>query len=156
MAIKINIATLKEGDQTLEFTCDAKEIGLDDVKIKDKLLISIDLFKIAHQLDLKISVKCLIYLACDRCLENYDYPINSIFELVFVQKGAREKSFDDGYIKSFTPYMQTIDITEDIREFVLLSIPMKHLPQENKDGSCSWCGKTKEYWKNFIKESDNQ
>lgn len=152
MAIRINTGTLKDGDQTLDFIIKAGEIGLEDKLIRDKLYISVDLFKVSHQIDLKISISCILNLTCDRCLEIFEKELNSEFELVFVQKSARESSFDDGYVRTFSPYMQTIDITEDIREFVLLSIPMKHLPVERDDGSCSWCGKSKEYWKDLIKE----
>ena len=40
--------------------------------------------------------------------------------------------------------------TNDIKEMVLLAIPMRQVPEEKQDGSCSWCGKTKEYWHQFI------
>lgn len=155
MAIKINVASLKDGSQTLEFMSDALEIGLEKDLIKDKLIINIDLFKVSHQIDLKISLEYVLKLVCDRCLEIFVQPTNSYFELVFIQKHNREKSFDDGYVRTFNPYMTTIDITKDIREYIMLSIPMKHLPPENKDGSCSWCGKSKEYWKEFIKEENS-
>ena len=152
MAIRINLGTLKEGSQVLEFESDSKEIGLDESIIKDKLNISINLSKVAHQIDMNIFLKGWLNLTCDRCLEIFEKELNSSFELVFVQKSQRESSFDDGYVKTFNPFMKTIDITGDIREYILLSIPMKHLPEENPDGTCSWCGKSKEYWKNFIKE----
>jgi len=152
MAIRINIGTLKDGNQVIDFVSDPNEIGLDKSLIKDKILISIDLYKLPHQLDLKITVTCTLNLTCDRCLEIFPKELKADFELVFIQKSERESSFDDGYVKTFNPFMKTIDITGDIREFILLAVPMKHLPPENRDGSCSWCGKTNEYWKNYIKE----
>jgi uncharacterized protein len=155
MAIRINVGTLKEGNQVLDFISNSREIGLEDTLLKDKLNISIDLNKVSHQIDMRISLDGLVNLICDRCLEVYEKKLKSEFELVFVQKSSRENSFDDGYVKTFSPFMKTIDITEDIREYVLLSIPMKHLPPENKDGTCSWCGKTKKFWKNYIKEIED-
>jgi uncharacterized protein len=154
MAIRINLGTLKEGSQVLDFESDYKELGLDESLIKDKLKISINLSKVTHQIDMKLSLKGWLKLSCDRCLEVFEKELNTGFELVFVQKSHRESSFDDGYVKTFNPFMKTIDITEDIREYILLSIPMKHLPAENPDGTCSWCGKSGEYWKNFIKEEE--
>ncbi len=155
MAIRINVGTLKEGSQILEFITDAKEIGVDEALIKSKLNIFIDLNKVIHQIDMKISIEGVLNLTCDRSLELFENKLKSGFELVFVQKTSRESSFDDGYVRTFNPFMKSIDITEDIREYILLSVPMKHLPPENPDGSCSWCGKTKEYWKNFIKEVED-
>ena len=46
--------------------------------------------------------------------------------------------------------MKSVDITSDIKESIILSVPMKKLPSENPDSSCSWCGKTKEYWSSII------
>ena len=152
MAIRINVGTLKEGNQILDFVINTHEIGLEESLIKGKLLITIDLTKVTHQIDMKISIDCVANLICDRCLEVFEKKLNSQFELVFVQKSSREQSFDDGYVKTFSPFAKSIDITEDLREYVLLSIPMKHLPPENPDGSCSWCGKKKEYWNKYIKE----
>lgn len=154
MAIRINLGTLKEGSQVLEFESNFREIGLDEAVLKDKLNISINLSRVAHQIDMRIFLKGFLKLTCDRCLEEFEKEINTSFELVFIQKSHRESSFDDGYVKTFNPFMKTIDVTGDIREYILLSIPMKHLPPENPDGSCSWCGKSKEYWKEFIKEDE--
>ena len=154
MAIKINIGTLNDGSQQLEFISDAKEIGLDAGLLKDKLFISIDLFKASHQLDLRVKVTGITKLACDRCLEIYEYPLESNFELVFVQKSQREEAFSDDYIRTYSPFMKTVDITNDIKEYILLSIPMRRVPAETSEGVCSWCGKTKEYWRNLIKEEE--
>jgi hypothetical protein len=31
---------------------------------------------------------------------------------------------------------------------------MRQVPEERQDGSCSWCGKTKEYWHQFIVDEE--
>ncbi len=150
MAIKINIGTLNDGAQQLEFISDSKEIGFDKELLKDKLLISIDLFKATHQLDLRIKLTGIMKLACDRCLEIYEMPFEKDFELVLVQKAQREEAYSDDYIRTYSPYMQTVDITNDIKEYFLLAIPMRKVPPETGAGVCTWCGKTKEYWQSLI------
>ena len=150
MAIKINIGTLNDGAQQLEFISDSKEIGFDKELLKDKLLISIDLFKAAHQLDLRIKLTGIMRLACDRCLEIYEMPFEKDFELVLVQKAQREEAYSDDYIRTYSSFMQTVDITNDIKEYFLLAIPMRKVPPETDAGVCTWCGKTKEYWQSLI------
>jgi len=71
-----------------------------------------------------------------------------------VQKSQREEAFSDDYIRTYSPFMKTVDITNDIKEYILLSIPMRRVPAETSEGVCSWCGKTKEYWRNLIKEEE--
>ncbi|RPI13039.1 MAG: DUF177 domain-containing protein [Ignavibacteriae bacterium] len=154
MAIKINIGTLNDGTHEIELVSDSKELGLESGIIKDKLYIYLEMFKTSNQLDLRINLKGKFILPCDKCLEMYEHPFENDFELVYVQQAQREEKFDDDYVKSYSPHMKTIDITDDIRQFVLLSIPMKHVPVMKDDGTCTWCGKTKEYWESFLKEEE--
>ena len=155
MAIKLNIGTLNEGSQQIELVSDAKELGLDVKLLKGNLLIYIDLFKATHQLDLKVKLSGVINLVCDRCLDAYETAFESAFEIVFVQKAEREEAINDDYIRTYSPFMKTVDITNDIREYVLLSIPMRKVPAETPEGVCTWCGKTEEYWKTLIKDEEN-
>lgn len=152
MAIKINIGTLNEGSQQIALTSGFEELGLPENMIKGPLNITLDLYKTIHQLDLKINVSGIMALECDRCLENYDSSFTAGLELIFVQKNAREDEINEDNIRTYNPFMKSVDITTDIRELVILSVPMKKVPEEKPDGSCSWCGKTKEYWKNLIIE----
>ena len=155
MAIKLNIGTLNEGSQQIELVSDAKELGLDVKLLKGNLLIYIDLFKATHQLDLKVKLSGVINLVCDRCLDAYETAFESSFEIVFVLKAEREEAINDDYIRTYSPFMKTVDITNDIREYVLLSIPMRKVPAETPEGVCTWCGKTEEYWKTLIKDEEN-
>lgn len=150
MAIKINIGALKEGEHSIEFTCDAKELGIEEKILKNHIFINANLFKTSNQLDIKIALKGTFSFICDRCLEIFDYPFQNTFELVYVQKSDVRDSFDDDYLKTYNPHMKTIDITKDISEYVLLSIPLRKMPAQSENGSCSWCNKKPEYWKQYF------
>ena len=154
MAIKINIGSLNDGSQTLEFKSDEKELGLEEGFLKGPLIINLELFKTTHQLDLKAHITGTIFLDCDRCLEKFEKVFNTSFELVFVQQTHREEAFSEEEIRSYSPHMKSVDITTDIKEAVILTVPMKKLPDEKPDGSCSWCGRTKDFWKDILVEKD--
>jgi uncharacterized metal-binding protein YceD (DUF177 family) len=158
MAIKINVGVLKDGSQTVDFISDAKEIGIDESLIKDRIYISADVFKTSNQIDLDVVLSGIFKLTCDRCLEIFEVPFENKFELVYVQKSGIEsaggRQTDTDYIRPYNPFMKSIDITKDVRDFTLLAVPMKKLPAENSDGSCSWCGKSKDYWKDLIVDED--
>jgi uncharacterized protein len=150
MAIKINISSLKEGSQKLDLISDSKELGLDENFVKGLLDITLDLFKTVHQLDIRVKVLGTLNMECDRCLEIFEKKFETDFELVYVQKSAREEPVDDDYIRTYNPFMKQVDITNDIKEIIILSVPMKKLPDEKTDGSCSWCGKSKDFWSKII------
>lgn len=155
MAIKLNIGTLSEGSQQIELVSDTKEIGLDKKLIKGNIFIIIDLFKATHQLDLKVKISGVMNLTCDRCLDVYELPFNVNFEIVFVRKSEREEAINDDYIRSYSPFMKTVDITNDIREYILLSVPMRKVPAKSPEGACLWCGKTEDFWKNLIQDEES-
>ena len=157
MSIKINIGSLKEGSQQIELETDPAELTLEKStgwRTKGNVKVILDLFKTANQLDIKAKIIGLLELECDRCLDFYEKPIERVFELVYVLKSPREEPVNDDYYRTYDPNMRTIDITNDIKEMVVLAVPMKRVPQEKEDGSCTWCGKTKEYWHLFIVDKE--
>jgi len=157
MAIKINIGSLKEGSQQIELEAFPAELGLEDStvwKIKDGVKVLLDLFKTANQLDIRTKITGILELECSRCLDLYEKQLEQDLELVFVQKSPREEAFNDDYLRTYYPHMKTVDITADIKEMIMLALPMRQIPEEKQDGSCSWCGKTKEYWHQFIVDEE--
>lgn len=150
MAIKFNIGSLNDGSETLKLSSDEKEIGIDEGILKEPISINLELFKTTHQLDLKASIKGTIFLECDRCLEKFEKNFDTSFELIFVQQTHREEAFSEEDIRTYSPHMKSVDITNDIKEAVILTIPMKKLPDEKPDGSCSWCSRSKDFWKDIL------
>lgn len=156
MAIKINISSLKDGSQQLNLVSDAKEIGLEDSLSKNPINIALELTKTTHQLDVRANVTGSLNFECDRCLEDFTQPIDTNFELVFVMKHRREEAINDDYIRTYEPHMRQVDITNDVKEMILLAIPMKKVPTEKPDGTCSWCGKGKDHWEGIIVEKEEE
>ncbi|MBE2217412.1 MAG: DUF177 domain-containing protein [Ignavibacteria bacterium] len=154
MAIKINIGSLNDGSQQLELVSNSAELGLADGILKDPVLIGFELFKTNFQLDVKTKISGTIFLECDRCLDNFEKSFETGFELVFVQQHSREEAINEEYIRTYPAHMKTVDLTNDIKETILLTIPMKKLPPEKEDGSCSWCGRTKEFWSGILVDKD--
>ena len=155
MAIKINIGSLNDGSQTLDIQSDEKELGLEEGFLKEPLQVKLELFKTHHQLDKKVDISGIIFLECDRCLDKFEKKFNTSFEIIFVQQTHREEAFSEEEIRTYSPHMKSIDLTTDIKEAVILTVPMKKLPDEKPDGSCSWCGRTKEFWKDILVEKDD-
>jgi uncharacterized protein len=155
MSIRFNIGGLKDGEHELEIVSNNEELGLNNV-LGSGLKIKAVFFKLHNMLDLKISLDGELLLECDRCIEEYRQPFHTDFELVFVQKSEYDiKPTDENY-RIYNPSMKTVDITPDVKEYVMLSVPMKKIPVQNPDGSCSKCGKTQEYWKQYISEKQEE
>ncbi len=150
MAIRISLGQVKDGINEFEMHASPGEIGIDEALLKDGIDINLSVEKVSNQLDLDVEVKGTMRLECDRCLEMFDKEFSSKFELVYVVEQFDGKIENDDYVRPYSPHMRYIDITKDVKDFIDLAVPMRRVPGENGDGSCSWCGKSREYWNNYI------
>jgi uncharacterized protein len=95
-----------------------------------------------------ILVKCVlkteVELTCSRCLSPFRYPLNLEFEEEYLPtvdavSGAPMPLPEEA--GTFTIDEQHIlDLTEAIRQYTLLAVPMKPLCQEECAGLCPNCG----------------
>lgn len=83
-------------------------------------------------------------LECSRCLEPFDVPVSSAFELRYVPQdentgdGEREIAEDDLTTAFYRD--NTLDLGELMREQIQLALPMKPLCSEDCKGLCAVCG----------------
>lgn len=83
-------------------------------------------------LKLHIKLKGWVELMCDRCLDNYQQKIKNKTEL-FVKFGEQE--FEDGEnVIWVLPEEHHINLAQIFYEYIMLSIPLRHLHPKNKDG----------------------
>ncbi len=84
-------------------------------------------------------------LTCSRCLSSFDYPLYISFEEEYIQtidvnSGLPLQS--SGEPGSFTiDEHHVINLSEAIRQYTLLAIPMKPLCHEDCAGLCQACGR---------------
>jgi len=142
---KINIHNLKEGEQKYEFTAKYDDLNLGDVEfsIPGEIKIDIILYKIVNQISVKAFLKGKFEFDCDRCTEKYIQDFDTDFEIIY-KYDFREKqtgiSETDDDIKIIPHNTIFIDIKEDIRDFIMLSVPLRKVPEEN-EGKCLFCNK---------------
>lgn len=96
-----------------------------------------------------ILVKCAlnteVELTCSRCLSTFRYPlkikfVEEFFPTIDVQSDAPLPPPEEA--STFTIDEQhTLDLTEAIRQYFLLAIPMKALCKKDCAGLCATCGK---------------
>ena len=75
-------------------------------------------------------------LACQRCLETFDYKLNTDFEMVVIHDEAENESLPKNVDVYVSQYFDKVDILECIEEELILGIP--HFPSHDSDQ----CGAT--------------
>lgn len=83
-------------------------------------------------------------LACGRCLEAFEIPIDARFDLRYVpcveNAGEDEQEIADEDLETSYYREGLLDITEMLREQFQLALPMKPLCDEHCRGLCPECG----------------
>ena len=86
-------------------------------------------------------------LACDRCLDVFDFSIESKFTVDFelVEQAESDQPGQDYHcqgdeLDTIILYKPEIDISQVVAQQVLLALPMKQLCSVNCKGLCSKCG----------------
>ncbi len=99
---------------------------------KGELEIGIELEKRSTYLKLSFSISGVVELICDRCLENFNYPVESQRELLV--KFSEKPVEDEADMIYLHPAAFQVEIAQFIYEFVILSLPIRRIHPDGKDG----------------------
>ncbi|MBL7130760.1 MAG: DUF177 domain-containing protein [Candidatus Omnitrophica bacterium] len=125
--MKIDVIKLRENTiENFQESLTPLDLDLDtnEVKYKGNINISTDVKKEMQLLSTKTHFSATAEFTCSRCLKEFDNVI--------------EKDFDIKYPLEKTE--QFIDITQDIRQEVILGYPVKFLCKPDCRGLCPTCG----------------
>lgn len=132
--------------ETKDYDLSPEELELKDLRLKNRVRASLELFKGKNFVRVQGRVKTSVALDCSRCLEALDCTIDERFELDYVlgkdpyqRMEQIELKKDD--INRVYFLGDSIDLSIGIRETILLSIPIAPLCKENCAGICHHCGK---------------
>jgi uncharacterized protein len=127
--------------------------GLDELVLNGQLIVngpvaySFKLSRIGEMITIQGHVKAQVVLACGRCLENFELPVQSDFDLVYALQMPEvedesdeelELTADDLGIVLLTG--DEIDLAEPLVEQLLLSLPFKSVCRKDCKGLCPHCG----------------
>ncbi len=140
--MKIIVSNLADGEHKYEFNESAEFFKFVDIKPKSGFNISVTLDKSDMQIHVMVSIKAELIFPCDRCTDDFEYCMNSDFDVVYKYTKNDEElmSTDNDNMFFLSPETNNIDLKEVVREYILVSLPMRHVPEE-KDGICLYCKK---------------
>lgn len=137
--IKIRISGLSNGVHEYHFSVLPSEIGLEN-RFHQPVNIDAVLDKASRQLLLRTSITTSANAVCDRCTDDFVQSIATQYTTFFVFDEESTGSFPPEEVKILRPDTTHIDLAEDVREMVMLSIPLKLLCREECKGLCPKCG----------------
>jgi uncharacterized protein len=138
------------GEEGLDFKLVLKKdqlfTGHKDLNLNDDITIKGTLTRIDDNVYLKGGVTTSVVTSCSRCLDALSYPIDSELKSHFLPMDDRlsplnEVELHASDIDVEVYEKQQIDITQSIRDIILLTVPVIFLCDEGCKGLCSHCGK---------------
>ena len=135
----IKISNLTDGEYNFDFEEKVKTIELEE-PFYGSFKSNVKLNKLHDQVIIDVKSIFKVKFDCDRCGINYKNKLTSEYQMVYLMNEvpAETESLNVSYLSREA---DKIDISSDVREFALLSIPMKKLCKEECKGLCPDCGK---------------
>jgi uncharacterized protein len=137
--IKIRISGLSNGIYEHHISAEPSVIGLKE-SFSAPIEIDAKVDKTARQIYLTANVSTIGRVQCDRCLEEFNQPVTGSYAICYVYNEADARSNPDEEFVAISPDTVNIDLTENVRETILISVPLKLLCTEMCLGLCPQCG----------------
>ncbi len=103
------------------------------------LNVSVDLNKFGKNISCSLNLKTRAKYQCDRCLVEFNSDIEEISNFLF-HRGHDKIETEEEEVIILSPDQKEIDLTCNIEELLILSVPMKLLCKEECKGICPECG----------------
>lgn len=125
--LTVDITPFSSGIHHLELTPSADDVGLDPTTFDD---IHVDAVLQCHRdrILVKMQVTATAELTCDRTLQPYEQPLDGHYSLLFgppSMVGQEGEEFEE--VRPLDPADREIDITDVVRDTLLLAIPQRQI-----------------------------
>jgi uncharacterized protein len=137
--MKINISNLSEGIHEYNLESTVEEVGLEN-PFNGVVRATVILEKSLQQVSLRVSAHCNRNFECDRCIKEFESTIDTEFRSIYAWEERDNTPGEDEEYHILPSGINIIDISPEVREFLLLAIPWKILCKEDCKGLCPSCG----------------
>ena len=140
--MEIDLKGLTEGLNRLHMAISPADVGMEipEIPVSSPIHLELQLSKRRDTFLIEGRVRTSAALECARCLDSFHQDIEETIALV-VRRGdvPRVDELDDE-VKVIAAEAEAVDLSEEIRDAVLLSLPVKPLCSEECQGLCPLCG----------------
>jgi len=144
--MKVNIHAIGEEGLDLSDEISGQELGLDpnEFEVEGACHLSIRVRKLGHGFHVRGSARTTIVQTCGRCLARAPQTVAPEFSMVYEPAGGTSPTIESDVTSrdlGVTFFEGTeLDLSPEIRQAVLLALPLKPLCRETCKGLCPTCG----------------
>ena len=96
--------------------------------------VSISFYRTDHFVKVSFEVDSNLELTCDRCLDPYNETIEGVFDILFEPGEVEETETVKSAVRQIPPIDLVLDIEEEVRDTIILNIPVKKIHPKYYDG----------------------
>jgi uncharacterized protein len=137
--VRIRISGLSQGVHEYHFSSKPEELGLDE-NFKELVETDARLEKTPRQLYLKVESRTAGHFPCDRCLDEFSRAVTAEYSMFYLYDESDSGDRLPEEVQYITPETPYINLAEDIRQMISLSVPLKLLCADTCKGLCPHCG----------------
>ncbi len=141
--MEIDLRELQEGANEYEWAETPEELHIQDpdLRFADPIRTRMTIQKLGESLSAGGDTTFRLRLDCARCLEPFDLRLTSQFRFIF-QKGrpTSMEGDEDETLIWLDDKKGKIDLGEEVKDYILLEIPINSVCKESCAGLCPSCG----------------
>jgi len=138
--MKIQVGGLSEGVHHFRFSAEGRDLEIRP-EFASTVAVETTLEKTGNQVFLRALLRTEGSFACDRCLTLFTQPVMASYRMYYLFEAADAERFDPAEVQFLSPASSIIDLTEDVRQTLLVSVPLKLLCTDRCRGLCPRCGR---------------
>jgi len=142
----VNLLTIRDGAIMFDFVLQPSEIDLDsdEAKLIEEIGVEGSLRKGIAQTDVQGNIDARIEIECSRCLmtteKSLKFPFNAVFVSPENYTDEKEAVLNIDDLDVSITVDDKIDLSELVREQILLAVPSQIFCREDCKGLCQKCG----------------
>lgn len=137
--LKIRVSGLSAGSHEYSLSALPSELLLED-NFDTPVTVEVHLEKSARQIVVRADISASGEFPCDRCLNGFRHDLSAGYAMVCVYDELDGVGFPPEEVRVISRDISHIDLADDVRDMIILSVPLKLLCREDCKGLCSSCG----------------
>lgn len=127
---------IPEGRSERTISLDGDDVSAEDSVSVDEGSLFVEFYRATQFIEVKFMVDVTVKMICDRSLKAFTKKINGSYQILFEPDPDEEYEEENSAVKRIPPDELTLDISKEVRDTIMLEIPVKkvHPDYIDEDG----------------------
>ncbi|MFC1563827.1 DUF177 domain-containing protein [candidate division KSB1 bacterium] len=136
----IKLRGLDEGEHKFDFAESPADYSLDKENFEEDLISEVRIDVLGKNYYIKVTTDTNVKTECDRCLNDIALNLSINTSLVYTEDNSLDPEHQQDDLLILPANCDTADLTDIIRQQIIVNLPMKILCNEECKGLCPGCG----------------